>query len=594
MSERPLARSVLVRQRLARVMQLGDRNSPVSWTPALVTRTEDPEMPISLAPFSSSRESDNLPASITMSTRAELCFPFDSDDTWSAAEGLVLPPSLSESDSGEFSRGDQLLAVSWQSMHHDEMLNDSKLQPSVICLTDSVQLANNPGLLIEALYTLRTRFPNSLIWTPGIGGPDNCALLVWMGVDLFDLGRSSRASSMGTILSQEGPRIPEHTLSESHDMGAQIEAWKHAIGATRSAIRNGSLRELAERQSTSSPRSVERLRRHDKMMSKFGGGKAGLERVVGHEHKLRCHTYQSRDDPLIQDWRARVADSHMPPKHQRNLLVLLPCSAVKPYRTSQSHRRFMSAITTNSAHQVMVTAPLGLVPRELEEIWPAANYDIPVTGDWDLDELEVIRDMLERLCSRVGYSRIINHSGVDINIEGIEITDTRKGESAGSADSIERLRNAVSQADEEMSLNSIKKSQNTLEQLRALSRFQHGTDAWLEDAAIRGRPPIFTIMKGGEQIAMWNPRTGRFAFSKACLPLLMQSGTFPIVELSPDLDWKGDLFSSNVIAADSNIRIGDEILVIQKDSLVGSARAEAAGWEWPEGAGRLAKSQHRL
>ncbi len=594
MSERPLARSVLVRQRLARVMQLGDRNSPVSWTPALVTRAEDPEMPISLAPFSSSRESDNLPASITMSTRAELCFPFDSDDTWSASEGLVLPPSLSESDSGEFSRGDQLLAVSWQSMHHDEMLNDSKLQPSVICLTDSVQLANNPGLLIEALYSLRTRFPNSLIWTPGIGGPDNCALLVWMGVDLFDLGRSSRASAMGTILSQEGPRIPEHTLSESHDMRAQIEAWKHAIGATRSAIRNGSLRELAERQSTSSPRSVERLRRHDKMMSKFGGGKAGLERVVGHEHKLRCHTYQSRDDPLIQDWRARVADSHMPPKHQRNLLVLLPCSAVKPYRTSQSHRRFMSAITTNSAHQVMVTAPLGLVPRELEEVWPAANYDIPVTGDWDLDELEVIRDMLERLCSRVGYSRIINHSGVDINIEGIEITDTRKGESAGSADSIERLRNAVSQADEEMSLNSIKKSQNTLEQLRALSRFQHGTDAWLEDAAIRGRPPIFTIMKGGEQIAMWNPRTGRFAFSKACLPLLMQSGTFPIVELSPDLDWKGDLFSSNVIAADSNIRIGDEILVIQKDSLVGSARAEAAGWEWPEGAGRLAKSQHRL
>ena len=229
MSERPLARSVLVRQRLARVMQLGDRNSPMSWTPALVARAEDPEMPISLAPFSSSRESDNLPASITMSTRAKLCFPFDSDDTWSASEGLVLPPSLSESDSGEFSRGDQLLAVSWQSMHHDEMLNDSKLQPSVICLTDSVQLANNPGLLIEALYTLRTRFPNSLIWTPGIGGPDNCALLVWMGVDLFDLGRSSRASSMGTILSQEGPRIPEHTLSESHDMEAQIEAWKQAL-----------------------------------------------------------------------------------------------------------------------------------------------------------------------------------------------------------------------------------------------------------------------------------------------------------------------------------------------------------------------------
>ncbi|MEC9001005.1 MAG: DUF5591 domain-containing protein [Candidatus Thermoplasmatota archaeon] len=594
MTERPLARAAVERQRLARLMQLGDRNSPKSWTPALVVVPKDPEIPVSLAPFESSRESDNLPASITMATRENLCFPFDAEDSWSATEGLVLPPSLSESDSGEFSRGNQLLTVTWQSMHHDGILNDPKLQPSVVCLSDSVQLAHNPGLLVEALYALRTRFPNSLLWTPGIGGPDNCALLAWMGVDLFDLTRSRRAFSMGVILSEEGPRMPEQTLSESSDMRAQVAAWERAIGATRAAIRDGSLRELAERQSTSSPRSVERLRRHDKMMSELEGGKAGLERVVGHERKLRCHTYQSREDPLIQDWRARVADLHIPPEHQRDLLVLLPCSAVKPYRTSQSHRRFASAITTNAAHQVMVTAPLGLVPRELEEIWPAANYDIPVTGDWDSDELSVIRKMLDRLCSRVEYSRIINHSGVEINIEGTQVIDTRQGDSAGSPEALDRLRQAVEEADEEMSLNAVKKPQNTLSQLRALSRFQHGTDSWLEGTFVRGRPPIFTIKNDREQIAMWNPRTGRFAFAKACLPILLQAEALPKAELAPEFDWRGDLFSSNVISADSSIRIGDEVLVIQNGSLVGSARAEAAGWEWPEGAGRLARSQHRL
>ena len=47
----------------------------------------------------------------------------------------------------------------------------------------------------------------------------------------------------------------------------------------------------------------------------------------------------------------------------------------------------MRAIGSDAVHQVIVTAPLGLVPRELEEIWPAANYDIPVTGEWDADEL---------------------------------------------------------------------------------------------------------------------------------------------------------------------------------------------------------------
>ncbi|MEE3269870.1 MAG: DUF5591 domain-containing protein [Candidatus Thermoplasmatota archaeon] len=594
MTERPLARTVAVRQRLARVMQLGDRTEPAGWTPGLVSCSADPELATSMAPFSSTRDSENLPASITLVSRENLCLPFDSKDSWVATEGLVLPPSLAESNSGEFSIGDQLIAVSWQSLHQDEMLNNPQLQPSVVCLVDSMQLAHSPGSLVSALYNLRTRFPNSLLWTPGIGGPDNCALLSWMGADLFDLARSRRATSQGIILTEDGPRAPEGTLGESCDMSTQIAAWERAIAATRSAIRNGSLRELAERQSTSSPRSVERLRRHDAMMRSFDGGLSGLERVVGHERKLRCHTYQSRDDPLIHDWRNRVADSHMPPEHQRKLLVLLPCSAVKPYRTSQSHRRFLLSIPTNASHQVMVTAPLGLVPRELEEIWPAANYDIPVTGDWDADELSVIQSMLVRLCSRVGYSRIINHSGVDFSIEGTEVVDTRNGESAGSQESLDRLREAVEEAKEDLGLSSLKKSQNTLSQLRALSRFQHDTDSWLKGAVVKGRPPIFTIMKDNEQIAKWNPRSGRFAFSKACLPILLQANALPKAELISEIDWKGNLFSSNVISADSSIRVGDEVLVIQDGLLLGSARAEAAGWEWPDGAGRLAKSQHRL
>ena len=46
--------------------------------------------------------------------------------------------------------------------------------------------------------------------------------------------------------------------------------------------------------------------------------------------------------------------------------------------------------------------------------------------------------------------------------------------------------------------------------------------------------------------------------------------------------------------ADPNIRSGDEVLVFQEGVLVGSARAEAPGWEWPRGPGRLAKAKHRL
>ena len=168
-------------------------------------------------------------------------------------------------------------------------------------------------------------------------------------------------------------------------------------------------------------------------------GSAGLESVVKEGTRLLCHSYSSRDDPLIQNWRRRVSELHTPPNHQSKVMVLLPCSAKKPYRLSQSHRRFQRAISTRGVNQVMVTAPLGLVPRELEDFWPAAHYDIPVTGDWDIDELKVIREMVRSYATRNEFELVINHSGIDIEIPAIDVIETRQGGSAGSQNSLNSL-----------------------------------------------------------------------------------------------------------------------------------------------------------
>ncbi len=595
--ERPLARSVTARQRFARIFALGDRRVPSSWTPALVAGASDTELPLSICALRVERDASTVPASMSMTVVEDLCLPFGGSETWQAQEGLILPSSLDESNSGSNSSGDQLLPVSWQALHHDASLLDDGLSPSVIALIDAPQLAERPGKLIEAIDAIRRRFPTSLIWTPGIGGPDNCALLAWMGVDLFDLARSNQAASRGVLLTEDGPRTIEETLGESAGIEGQIEAWQRALAATRAAIRNGTIRQLAERQALSSPRSVERLRRHDLKMSAVAAqdpGKAALASVVRQGNRLRCHSYTSRDDPIISEWKRRVAEQHTPPSHQAKALVLLPCSAQKPYRLSQSHRRFQRAVPTRGVHEVMVTAPLGLVPRELEDIWPAAHYDIPVTGDWDIDELKTIREMVETYATRNGYQRIINHSGIDLTAGDIEVIDTRAGESAGAQSSIERLEQAIRQAASDLELPNPKESQHRLEKLKALSRFQHGTDAWLDGAKVSGRPPIFRIEREGTQIALWNPRSGRFSFSKAALPLLDACDALPRVELNPEADWRGDLFATNIIRADPRIRSGDELLVFQNGELAGSARAEAAGWEWPNGPGRLAKAQHRL
>ena len=128
----------------------------------------------------------------------------------------------------------------------------------------------------------------------------------------------------------------------------------------------------------------------------------------------------------------------------------------------------------------------------------------------------------------------------------------------------------------------------------SLSRWQFGTDAWLDGLRVGGKPPRWMLMQGKQQVAQWHPDSGRFSFTKSILEKLRETGTLREVEIGGNDAWKGDIFAPMVISAPSDLRIGEEILVIRDGKLLGSARCMAAGWEWKGGVGRLAKSQHRL
>jgi archaeosine synthase len=61
------------------------------------------------------------------------------------------------------------------------------------------------------------------------------------------------------------------------------------------------------------------------------------------------------------------------------------------------------------AHELVVTSPLGVVPRELETVYPAMHYDVPVTGYWDAEECAVISAVLARYLKKHRYRRVIAH-----------------------------------------------------------------------------------------------------------------------------------------------------------------------------------------
>ena len=175
---------------------------------------------------------------------------------WKASLGHVLPPSLDEADAGESADCGHLLPVSWQRLRHDSSLTDKSLNPAIVVLTDAVQLASQQGKLVKAIHTLKRRFPASLLWTPGLGGPDNAAVLTWLGVDIFDLTRSRQCSSQGFYLSSNGPRKCSDSTNIADIMGRQLEYWYEILTEIKSRISQGTLRNLAEIQSLNSPKLV--------------------------------------------------------------------------------------------------------------------------------------------------------------------------------------------------------------------------------------------------------------------------------------------------------------------------------------------------
>ena len=587
-----LGRTVTQRYRFARQWALGDRKNPVSFTPALVLLDGDDGVEPQIAPFRSSTDG-KIPSTLHFESRLPLSPPlFETNSpSWNVSIGNVLPPSLDEADAGEPAGTAQILPVSWQRLNHDAGLTDSSLKPDVVVLVDAVQLAAQPGRLVEAILTIKRSFPGALLWTPGLGGPDNIAVLTWFGVDLFDLSRSRQASAAGVLLTEQGPRYAVESMGEDTNLAAQVSHWEMAIASVRAAMSTDQLRSLVDRQSLNSPRLVEHLRRHDHLCQNMPGL---LSSHVAKNFKFPCHSISIQTDPIIADWESFIASKYTAPTGLDTVLVLLPCSARKTYRLSKSHGRFIRAIGTSACHEVMITSPLGLVPRDLEEIWPAGHYDVPVTGDWTGDELSRIQRMLDSLIDRHSYKRIINHSGFEYHHQSIPVIDTREGDSAGSHEALERLSLAVKDAVDTFSARGRKNEKILLDNFASISRKQMKTDAWLSGMKVRGKPPRYRLELDNKQMALWSIDRSGFSLPKAAIPSLAEMSVLPEIHLRSGVQWKGDIFGTLVESFDNDIRAGSDLLVYQDGEVIGLARAHAPGWEWPNTPGRLAKSHQRL
>lgn len=463
----------------------------------------------------------------------------------------------------------------------------------VVALGNARAYVDNPYTMAKALTALRENAgPDRLLYAPGCGLPHEIALLAYAGVDLFDDAPALLAARQGVYLTPEG-NLPLDAVKEGPRpcacagcSGPEVDLVAHArhavqaeLARVHAAIRAGKLRELVEQRTRATPALAAHLRRLDKEAYQFFETRAPLLR----HDRLYATSKESLERPEVMRFRRRLARRYRKPTSAR-VLVLLPCSATKPYSRSKTHRILATALervrNLGAVHEVVLTSPLGIVPRELENVYPAAQYDLPVTGHWDEDEKAMIREALTALLERSRYDAVIVHlDEVEMEIAAPALPDfhhTVEGDPL-SPQSLENLANTLNKLAD--AVPKVPWKRRALDDLSSLARFQFGEagHVLLEGADVKGRMPWLRLVDAdsGEQLAMITEDRGYFSLALEGGRRLLETGHYR-VEID-DFVPRGTVFAVGVKHGDAEIAPEDEVVLHHGGEFRGVGRALAPG-----------------
>ncbi len=480
------------------------------------------------------------------------------------------------------------IAVIRASITDDEMIGIRE-KADIFILEGAVELYQNPFRFVETMLRIREGIGyQNILYLPGVAMPHNIGILFYLGADLLDATRVVFLTRKKMFLRSDGA-VPHEDVDEGEcacrgcdlDASANDRLREHNFLALqtelqqiRGKLAKRGLRQFIEYRAKTSPELVAMLRLMDKRYPEFEEKRSP---VIGPE--FQATTRLSLERPDVKRFRERVLTRYWKPSEQ-DILLILPCSARKPYSKSKSHQKFREVISNSKVghrvHELIITSPLGLVPRELELTYPAQHYDIPVTGHWYEDEKKMINVLLKEYLAINKYDHIIVHFGDDDIFDDQEYLDgaiSTAGDRPTDAQSLVDLRDALDNIPLLDSKPDWKR--RTLEEVTNMARFQWGEDATdiFHGCHVKGRYPILKIRKGNQQLAMVSEASG-FLIPTLDLAKLMVEKNLYTVKMH-DFDLIGNLFAVGVEEADPRIRVGDEICIIGQDgSLRGAGTAK--------------------
>ncbi|MFC7076966.1 archaeosine synthase subunit alpha [Haloarcula halophila] len=466
--------------------------------------------------------------------------------------------------------------------------------------TDAYVLSGAPGAVghaaafVDAVTTVREAVPaDTALYLPGVATPRNVATMVYAGVDLVDPHRAVVRGTEGRYLTTDEAyfledldelpcacpacQTPREAFDRQDCVAHNVNALAAELRRVRRRVRDGRLRDYVEGQARQDNWLTATVRRLDQEYGYMEERTPLVRRA-----ELAAATEDAIRRVEIQRFAQRVTERYRPRFDDRPL-VLVPCSARKPYSDSQSHKQYHDAIQWR-AHVVSMTSPIGVVPQELELTYPAQHYDSVVTGRWSANEIEFVSRVLRNYLEDTDYPEIVAHvpgEGYREICERVEdaldlefsytVTDHPT-----TADSLGNL------AAELEGWGKYPKREREHNTIRAVADYQFGAgagDELFEDLSTQGRyPQLRADDADGEQLAALAQQYGTLSLTTAGARRWVDSDVpTKTVEIEPFVP-HGSVLAPGIVDAGDDIRVGDDV-VVRGEAAFGVGRAEMSGPE---------------
>ncbi|MCL4438938.1 MAG: DUF5591 domain-containing protein [Candidatus Thermoplasmatota archaeon] len=422
----------------------------------------------------------------------------------------------------------------------------------LLIIPDMSAIVQRPRNLIRVIKEIRKRYGFSkLIYAQGFSDPYLIPVLVYLGISFFDNTQAILEGADGIRYTPFGRIRNGEDNSESNS--EYVSEIARFCGL---ALEGGKLRELVERATVSS-RAVEILRLSDDVL--YNQVESGFPRYTP---SLIAGSIESLNRPDLRRFRSYISEEY---KHQYDgqIALLIPCTARKPYSTSRTHQRLLRALGNRrkNLHEIIVTSPVGLVPRDLERTYPPAFYDIPVTGQWYLEEQRMINSMLEHYFSRNHYRRVI--AFIDESLEFIRDHLPQESEiifwNKHSGDSEFDL--LLSSIDSEKNEQKQQKRNTRLEEFISIAKYQFGD--WIvpyvsSSRIIRNYDRDMLVYDGKPALVFHEDR-GMFSITRHAAQWFIENSKF-LVEID-DFKPTANIYAVGIKGASQEIRPGDEVVL---------------------------------